>query len=140
MPAGAADLFPSLVRQAQRTLEKDPSMPFDGRGRWNSAFVEGLLSAPKGVSGVLGTVGGHSVPGHGRVGGHKVFWSKGCVGFATPFQGQNSVPRCQGCRGLVREAVRPRLESASKAESHEFKNNVFMTSTQKVGVITVFVP
>ncbi|CAN0402947.1 unnamed protein product [Pylaiella littoralis] len=25
-------------------------MPFDGRGRWNSAFVEGLLSAPKGVS------------------------------------------------------------------------------------------
>ncbi|CAM9270079.1 unnamed protein product, partial [Pylaiella littoralis] len=40
MPAGAADLFPSLVRQAQRTLEKDPSMPFDGRGRWNSAFVE----------------------------------------------------------------------------------------------------
>ncbi|CAM9901835.1 unnamed protein product [Ectocarpus sp. 6 AP-2014] len=117
MPAGAADVFPSLVRQAQRNLESNPTLPFGERGRWQNAFVEGLLSGPSGVSGVLGTVGGHSVPGHGGVGGHKVFWAKGCVGVATPFQGLNSVPRCQGCRRFVREALRTRLENASKAKS-----------------------
>ncbi|CBJ33416.1 hypothetical protein Esi_0478_0016 [Ectocarpus siliculosus] len=131
MPAGAADVFPSLVRQAQWNLESNPTLPFGERGRWQNAFVEGLLSGPSGVSGVLGTVGAHSVPGHGGVGGHKVFWAKGCVGVATPFQGLNSVPRCQGCRDFVREALRPRLENASKAESLKSSKNLYMTSAQK---------
>ncbi|CAM9931894.1 unnamed protein product, partial [Ectocarpus sp. 13 AM-2016] len=140
MPAGAADVFPSLVRQAQRNLESNPTLPFGERGRWQNAFVEGLLSGPSGVSGVLGTVGGHSVPGHGGVGGHKVFWAKGCVGVATPFQGLNSVPRCQGCRGFVREALRPRLENASKAESLKSSKNIYMTSAQKVDETIVLAP
>lgn len=121
LPEGSAAAFPSVVRKAERGAHVAKVLPHDHDGRWKSTCVRGFLSGHRGVSGVLGFVGGQDV-----------LWSKACDGVASAHGGGNSLPRCSNCRTFWREAVKPRIQNALKEDVHPSTTTSNMTSAQKV--------
>ncbi|CAN0500714.1 unnamed protein product, partial [Ectocarpus sp. 12 AP-2014] len=83
LPEGTADVFPSVVRAAERALGDDDG--YAPPKRWEHARLRGLTAGTAGVSGVLSFVDGRDV-----------FWSKHCAGVASGNQGAAGrvVPRC----------------------------------------------
>ena len=119
----AVAAFGSVVRAAQRTYENNMDI-LAGHHRWGGAdvVVKGCLAGPRGgVSGVLGLVGRDDV-----------FWSPGCAGVSTNFDGSKGVARCSGCKTFYRTGITPRAVQASRHTPSKCTRNQDLSTAQKV--------
>ncbi|CAN0283432.1 unnamed protein product [Ectocarpus sp. 13 AM-2016] len=100
LPEGSADVFPSVVRAAERALGDDDG--YAPPKRWEHARLRGLTAGTAGVSGVLSFVDGRDV-----------FWSKHCAGVASGNQDAAGrvVPRCSRCKEFWRDSLKGRIET-----------------------------
>lgn len=121
MSSGTADGFRELVRMAQRTLERDPSLSYGNDGRWDDVTISGCLAGPRGVSGMLG-----------RVGGIDVLWHKECSRLAGQGHDVGSVPRCPECKKYYRKGVEKRAHTLSQADVPSGTRYMNMGSAAKV--------
>ncbi|CAM9700634.1 unnamed protein product, partial [Hapterophycus canaliculatus] len=92
-------------------------------GRWKDSCVRGFLTGHRGVSGVLGFVGGQGV-----------LWSEACDGVASAYDGNSPVPRYSHYKTFWRKAAIPRIRNALKEDVGRRTTTSNMTSAQKVSL------
>lgn len=115
--------FPSVVRYAERMLERVSDLQSESEGAWYSGIMKGYLpSIPKGVvAGVLGVVCDQPV-----------LWSVRCTGVGAKGYGDVSGKRCLACKAYSKETIAKRAEALAAGERHPMTNNSLLASHQKV--------
>lgn len=120
MQGGSADVWHSVVRQAQRNIEGDDDL--SAGDRWGDACVRGLTAGEAGVSGVLGLVGGRDV-----------LWSKNCAAVASgnARTAGGAGPRCAKCKEFWRVTVKPKIKNFL-SPAHKHTTDKDLSTGQKV--------
>lgn len=115
--------FYSVVRAAERTLQREGCFPFEGSLKWaGNVSILGYLSGIGGrVSGVLGFVDDQ-----------RVFWSKACTGVASRGYAIQTHARCKACRDFHRDLLMKRVRTAARDEPHQNTSNSLLSTAQKV--------